>query len=443
MAIQEPERNRSEADLLVSEQVSDAEDERERLAAERDFWRGLFEQLVAEFPEGVLVTDDEGTLTHWNDRLARDLDIPATEAIGRNAYDVIGTEGETETLAEEVARRGETVSEDHVREVPTTDRIFQVYGVPLRAPGGEVVGAFEVAPDVSDHVQQRRKLERLQSRVQGDVSRAVERLRETTDEIGEYAQEADQFTSEQTETLEGVAEETNQLTATVEEIAATASQVSEASDRTDELLADGEAALSTADEAIQSAADATDRVSEMMDDLQTHAQRAEDAVELIDDIADQTNMLALNASIEAARAGEAGEGFSVVADEVKELAEESQNHATEIETVLQTISDAVDETTTQVERIVGRMDDALDEIDAATRVNAEVESAAAETATGAAEVATVTDEQAASAEEIASMIDEVVSEMSTLDERTGRLAESVETTRELVHDVDETVQELQ
>ncbi|WP_341875822.1 methyl-accepting chemotaxis protein [Defluviitalea saccharophila] len=58
-------------------------------------------------------------------------------------------------------------------------------------------------------------------------------------------------------------------------------------------------------------------------------------------ITSQTNLLALNAAIEAARAGEAGRGFAVVAGEIGKLAESSGSTAMEIQEIIKTVQNSV------------------------------------------------------------------------------------------------------
>lgn len=92
------------------------------------------------------------------------------------------------------------------------------------------------------------------------------------------------------------------------------------------------------------------KIADTISDLADNTQDILEILNKINEITEQTNLLALNASIEAARAGEAGRGFAVVADEIRILSEESQKSATNINDILQKISEATQETLSTVNK---------------------------------------------------------------------------------------------
>jgi methyl-accepting chemotaxis protein len=85
--------------------------------------------------------------------------------------------------------------------------------------------------------------------------------------------------------------------------------------------------------------------------VQTASREVSNTAEILNMIrrvAQQTKLLGLNAGIEAARVGELGRGFTVVANEVRNLADESNNSAQHITSILDKIRTAVEQVLTNV-----------------------------------------------------------------------------------------------
>ncbi|MCM1038566.1 MAG: methyl-accepting chemotaxis protein [Roseburia sp.] len=81
------------------------------------------------------------------------------------------------------------------------------------------------------------------------------------------------------------------------------------------------------------AKEAIDTIYEQTNTTNESAMKIREATTLITSIAEETNLLSLNASIEAARAGDQGRGFAVVASQIQKLAEQSNESASQIEAI--------------------------------------------------------------------------------------------------------------
>ena len=114
----------------------------------------------------------------------------------------------------------------------------------------------------------------------------------------------------------------------------TAKRVSDHATVTNDAATSGNESVKVAVEQIESVARIVNSSAATVDKLGQSSQEIGQIVEAISAIAEQTNLLALNAAIEAARAGEHGRGFAVVADEVRKLAEESQEAAQRITSLI-------------------------------------------------------------------------------------------------------------
>ena len=129
----------------------------------------------------------------------------------------------------------------------------------------------------------------------------------------------------------------------IERLNEAAKQVAEQATATNQEAVEGSKAIESAVNQIVSVERIVNTSAATVDKLGQRSKEIGQIVETISGIADQTNLLALNAAIEAARAGSQGRGFAVVADEVRKLAEESQEAAQRIASLIAGIQNDTDD----------------------------------------------------------------------------------------------------
>ena len=273
----------------------------------------------------------------------------------------------------------------------------------------------------------------------GSVSQSASSVSSASQQMASTSDEAGRAVGEIAHAVGEVAQGATQQVQAVDTARAAAEETERVARDASEIAAQGSAASVEATEAMNAVRESTEQVTSAIRSLADKSDEIGGIVSTIGGIAEQTNLLALNAAIEAARAGEQGRGFAVVAEEVRKLAEESQQAAGTISSLIEQIQGETGRTVSLVEDAATRsqagaevVDTARDAFDRISTAVADVSERIAAIARATNEVAAVAEQSSASAEQVSASTEETSASTQQIAASAQDLARTAEELEHLV-----------
>lgn len=241
-----------------------------------------------------------------------------------------------------------------------------------------------------------------------ELTASSEQSAQATNQIAASVSDVARGTDQQVHAINEASAVIEQMSAGIEQVAANANSVAGVADKATTAANNGVKSVDTAIKQMSNIDKTVNSSAQVVAKLGERSKEIGQIVNTISGIAGQTNLLALNAAIEAARAGEQGRGFAVVAEEVRKLAEQSQEAAKQIASLIGEIQGDTD-------KAVIAMDEGTHEVKLGTEVVNSAGKAFNEIMNLVSQVSTQVREASAALQQMASGSQQVVTSVRAIE----------------------------
>ena len=189
-----------------------------------------------------------------------------------------------------------------------------------------------------------------------------------SEEIAKTIGEIAEGTSAQAKDTEDAVSKINELARNIDVVLNTSNILNSEAEKAEELKDKGTEIVENLIANTKQSIDAVKAIYEAIIESNNNATRIGTVTNTISSIAEQTNLLALNAAIESARAGDAGKGFAVVAKEISKLAEQSSIFTKEITELIKDLQLQSDNAVKSMEKVNEMIESQAQSVDQTERI---------------------------------------------------------------------------